>query len=325
MINLATIGTSSITECFLKGCSLTGRFAHNAVFSRNFKKGKDFADKDGCKKIYTDLNELAKDNSIDAVYIASVNSCHYDQSKLMLENGKNVICEKPIVTSLKDYLELKSLADKNGLVYLEAITSHHSPTREKVVDGINAVGKIAQIRIDFCQRSSRLDRFLRGEEVNVFNMSLHGGALNDLGVYCIYAALDLFGVPKDIKAAVSYLDNGADSAGNLIFDYGGKTAAITYSKTGQSALGSEIVGQDATLTIGSVSQFTDVKLFKNGKAEILVPDIDKPHIMCGEANDFADFIEKKDGYKERYENSSKLCKNVHSCMDKVKSYCKIKY
>lgn len=325
MIKLATIGTSAITEQFLKGCALTKRFEHAAVYSRDKERAREFAKTDGCKKVYTDLLKLAEDPEIDACYIASVNSCHFEQSKIMLEHGKHVICEKPIAPSADEYKKLKELADKKGLIYLEAITSYHSEGRKKVLEGIKSVGKISQIRIDFCQRSSRLDRYNRGEHVNVFDMSLNGGALMDLGVYCIYAAIDLFGMPKKINSAVSYLKNGADCSGTLIFEYENKIAAITYSKTGQSKLGSEIIGQNGTLTIGSVSQYTDVKLYCKDKETTLVPDTDKPKIMSGEANDFADYLEKPYETAKSYKKASELSFDVHTIMDKIIKDRDIKY
>lgn len=325
MIRYATIGTSAITECFIKGCEISNRFTHAAVYSRNEQKGEAFATKDGCKKVYTDLEALAADKDIDAVYIASVNSCHADQTKFLLSHGKHVICEKPCVTLPNEFASLKKLADEKGLVYIEAITSRHSKSREALKKALAEVGRIASIRIDFCQRSSRLDRFYKGEHVNIFDMSLAAGTLNDLGVYCVYAAVDLFGVPQSITASASYFDNGADSSGTAVFSYENNQAVITYSKAGQSAVGSEIVGDNATVTIGSVSQYTDVRLYKNGKAEVIVPPIEKPEIMSGEATDFANYIEYPEKYKNDYDSISLLTQNVHECMAAIKESAKIRY
>lgn len=325
MIKYATIGTSEITECFIKGCEISGRFKHLAVYSRDEERGRAFAQKDGTHKVYTDLEALANDKEIDAVYIASVNSCHAAQTRLMLENGKHVICEKPCVTSPDDYIELKKLADQKGLIYIEAITSRHSKTREALKEAISQVGRIAHIRIDFCQRSSRLDRFYRGEHVNIFDMPLKAGTLNDLGVYCVYAAVDLFGMPYNITAAASYFDNGADSSGTAVFYYKNTQAVLSYSKAGQSAIGSEIIGDNGTVVIGSISQYTDIKLISGGKEKVIVPQIDKPEIMSGEATDFANYIEFPQKYKTDYDNVSLLTLNVHKCMAKIRESAQIQY
>ena len=112
MIKLATIGTSWITEAFLLGCQLLkNKFKLTAVYSRDYQKGLKFGSKFGCEKVICNLEELANDPTIEAVYIASPNAFHYSQSKLFLKNGKHVICEKPITTDCKKYDELLCLAN----------------------------------------------------------------------------------------------------------------------------------------------------------------------------------------------------------------------
>ena len=134
MIRLGTVGTSSICDSFLKGAALTNEYKLTAVYSRKYETGKAFAKGHGCDMVFTDIAKMAKSNTIDAVYIASPNAFHYAQSKLFLENGKHVICEKPIVTRAEEYIELKSLADSDGLIYMEAIIPRH-------INGYNKVKK----------------------------------------------------------------------------------------------------------------------------------------------------------------------------------------
>ena len=98
MIRLGTVGTSNICRFFIGGANLTKEFVLSAVYSRNFDTGLEFAKEHNCSKVYTNLLEMAESSDIDAVYIASPNSLHYEQSKVFLESGKHVICEKPIVT-----------------------------------------------------------------------------------------------------------------------------------------------------------------------------------------------------------------------------------
>ena len=125
MIRLGIIGTSVITEHFLSAVFLTDRFELSAIYSRTSEKGKNFSKKYGDIPVFTDMSEMTK-SGIDAVYIASPNSCHYSQSKLFIENKINVICEKPITCNLNQYEELKALADKNNVIYMEAIMSMYS-------------------------------------------------------------------------------------------------------------------------------------------------------------------------------------------------------
>ena len=131
MIKYGVIGSGWIAEEFVKGAQTVEGMCFAAMYSRTYEKGKEFAKKFGCDRIYTDINEFAK-SDIDAVYIASPNLFHYEQSKLMLENGKHVLCEKPITITPDEFSELFSLAKEKKLVYTEAIMMMHSPHTQTV-------------------------------------------------------------------------------------------------------------------------------------------------------------------------------------------------
>ena len=323
MIKYAIIGRGSIAETFIEGARLTGRFSLEAVYSRNEETGREFAEKYGAKKVYTTLQDLCSDEEIEAVYIASPNSFHFEQSKALLLSGKHVICEKPITTNAKAYALLKDIADSEGLIYMEAIIPIYTKFREALKDALGEIGRISIARLNFSQRSSRLDAFLAGEKVNIFDMSLQAGTLMDLGIYCVYAAVDLLGMPKSITASASYLRGGADGAGAAIFDYGDFTAVLSYSKTGQTVLGSEIIGDKGSLVIDRIGLYAEARLVKDGKTTELTPFTDKPELMGMEASAFADFIEGKD--LEKYEAASRLCIDVHTCMDEIKKSANIIY
>lgn len=325
MINLATVGTSAICEKFLNSAALTYEFNLTAVYSRNYDTGKAFADKYNCKTVYTSLEEMAKSSDIDAVYIASPNVFHYEQSRIFLQNGKHVLCEKPIVTKLSQYEELKELADSKKLIYMEAIISRHNEGRENLLAALGEIGDIRMARIDFNQRSSRLDDFLSGEKVNIFDMSLHAGTLMDLGVYCVYAAVDLFGIPEGITANANYFENGADSSGCAIFDYGSFTAVLTYGKNGQSSIGSEIIGDRGAIKISSISQYNGISLVKDGEEKTISYSDSKEKIMSCEAQKFADYILRFKENEDDYMQISQLCADVHYCMDKIKTKAGIIY
>ncbi len=325
MVHLATVGTSAITEKFLSAALSTGRFCPKIAYSRSAERGAAFCQKYGFESFSTNLRAMAQSPDIDAVYIASPNALHYAQSKLFLENGKHVLCEKPITLSAKDYDELLRLARQNGAIYMEAIMSRHYAGRRTLLCAIKDIGDISVARLTFCQRSSRYDAFKNGEKVNIFDMSLGGGTLNDLGVYCVYAAVDLFGMPKTVKATASYFDNGADKSGSALFEYDGFTAVLSYSKTGQSAICSEIVGDKGVVQIGSVSQYADISLVQNGTATNLSGFPSRDQIMGDEAVKFADYLENPTDFADDFNTVSTLTHNVHTCMDMIKQEASIIY
>ena len=117
------------------------------------------------------------------------------------------------------------------------------------------------------------------------------GAWNDLGVYCVYPALDFFGDPADLAAQMHMLSTGADGAGVALLRYPGMQVTLTWSKLGQSRGVSQIMGDNGTVTIRSISQFQDVTLYdRHGNAHALAQPLQKFEVMRYEAQAFCDYI-----------------------------------
>lgn len=126
----------------------------------------------------------------------------------------------------------------------------------------------------------------------------------------------LFGKPNHIKTTASYLHNGADGSGSAIFDYKSFPAVLSYSKVGQSLAPCEIVGDKGSIIIERIGLYMGAYLVLNGKKISLSDEEPKDVLMSYEASAFADFIKGKS--LERYEENSKLCEEVHECMDMIK-------
>ncbi len=309
-LKFATIGTSHIAELYVKGALDSELWELQAVYSRNYDTGKAFADKFGCENIFTDLNEMAKSTEIDAVYIASPNKFHFEQSLLFLENGKHVICEKPLCSHLSEAQKLFETADKNKLILTEAMLYMHVPARDILRKGIENVGNVRNAFISFSRKSKQLNRLLSGELPNIFNPQMEAGGLMDLGVYCIYPAVDLFDIPQKSDICAYKLQTGADGCGTVIFHYPDKCVTLSYSKISDSFLPSEFQGEENTLSVGSVGLLSDIKLTSHdGTSEILFGEEEKFKLMGYEAKDFYDFINGKntDYYSYCREMSLKVC------------------
>ena len=287
-----SIGTSWICQAFLSAAAKQKGLEYTAAYSRSKETGTAFAMKNGAKTVFTDLNEMAKSDLIDAVYIASPNRFHYEQSKLFLLNGKHVLCEKPMTTTKEQEAELISLAERNGLVYTEAIMSIHTPAFKTLRQAVREIGTIRTVNFVFCQLSSKYPAFLEGKNPNIFNPELHTGCLMDIGVYNVYLAAALFGKPDRIISDAVFLPSGADASGTALLKYGDMTVNLIYSKVGQSYAPSEIIGDRGTISIASVSQLTGIELIKKDNRSILAAhDISRDEIMGAEAAYFIDAIE----------------------------------
>src|SRR5689334_1837122 len=111
MINFGTVGTSWITHSFIQAAQLSKQWNLTSVYSRTEDNGRELGDIYGAKHFYTDLDEMAASPEIQAVYIASPNSLHFEQAIMFLKNKKHVICEKPIFSNSKELEEAYRAAE----------------------------------------------------------------------------------------------------------------------------------------------------------------------------------------------------------------------
>ena len=318
MIKYSVIGTSWITKSFIEGANLYEDLSLDGVYSRSFEKGSAFAEETGAKRVFTDFNELVSSDT-DLVYVASPNVCHYEQCKTLLMNGMHVICEKPITITAEEFKELCHMANERNLVYFEAIMYMHTPLRQVLKDAVSKIGNIRSATIDFSQLSSKYQALKNGELPNIFNPEMKTGALNDLGIYCVYPVIDLFGMPERITPVQHFLHTGADGSGSAAFEYSDKLVTITYSKVGQSHSTSQIMGDEGTVTIESISKLDNIKLYNNNGEEILLNgETDKKYLMGNEAKSAIDFIINRKETDNFLEECQLMNEKVLLCMEKMR-------
>lgn len=318
MIKYSVIGTSWITKSFIDGANLYEDLCLDGVYSRSFEKGSKFAEETGAKRVFTDFNDLASSDT-DLVYVASPNVCHYEQCKTLLLNGKHIICEKPITITADEFKALCDIANENNLVYFEAIMYMHTPLRQVLKDAISKIGNIRSATIDFSQLSSKYQALKNGELPNIFNPKMKTGALNDLGIYCVYPVIDLFGMPEKITPVQHFLNTGADGSGSAAFEYKDKLVTITYSKVGQSRSASQIMGDEGTVTIESISKLDGIRLFNNaGEETLLNGETDKKYLMGNEAKSAIDFIINRKETDNFLKECQLMNEKVLLCMEKMR-------
>lgn len=253
MIKLAVIGTNWISDKFVEAALQTGDYQLVGVYSRSAETAKNFAAKYSVNCIFTDLTSLAKSEDIDAVYIASPNSLHFAQAKLMLENGKHVICEKPLSSNIRQVNELIAVAKQHNRVIFEALKIFYLPNYELVKQYLPKLGKIRKAFLSYCQYSSRYPRYLNGENPNTFNPEFSNGSVMDIGVYPLNFAVGLWGKPNQVTAQASLLASGVDGHGTILMNYGEFDVTIWHSKVSDSFIASEIQGEEGSLIIEHLS------------------------------------------------------------------------
>ena len=326
MMKYAVIGTSWITEEFIMGANLIDGMELLGVYSRSYSKGKALAEKFGAPRVFVDLYDLARNADVEAVYVASPNSLHYEQCKLLLKSGKHVLCEKPITVEPEELAELQALAAEQGKIYMEAIMYMYNPVRPKLKASMQALGNITSAHFDFSQLSSKYPAYKNGENPNIFNPEFATGSLMDLGIYCIYPALDLFGMPKSIWSTATFLESGADGNGTAVFKYDNMLLTLTWSKLAQGFCGSEIIGDGGSVTIDSISQLNGIEFCRKGGEPVeVVGETEKHVIMSYEAQALLDFATKPEETAEQYLDASRTALAVSTVMKKIREVSGIKF
>ena len=317
-IKYSVIGTSWITNSFIEGAKTIDGLVLDGVYSRSEEKGNAFKEAVGAQRVFKSIEEVA-DSDTDFVYVASPNVCHYEQCKFLLENKKSVICEKPIAITAAEFSKLFFLAEENNVRYFEAIMYMHTPTRYALKEAIQGIGNISSAHFDYSQLSSKYDALLSGLLPNIFNPKMQTGALNDLGIYCVYPAIDLFGEPQEVIASQSFLFTGADGSGSAILKYSDKIITLTYSKTAESRAASQILGDKGTITIDSVSQLRGINWYdsKGSIADVLGYE-EKTSLMANEARSMYNFLTDFEHTKGLYYECAAMSQKVLRCMEKMR-------
>jgi predicted dehydrogenase len=323
LIRFAVIGSSWISDEFIRCANLIEDFKLNAVYSRTEQRANEFAEKYSVEAVFTDLEDMAKSDLIDAVYIASPNSCHAYQAKIFLENKKHVLCEKPIASNLSELEEMIKAAKENKVLLMEAVKSSFLPNFKTIKENLYKIGKIRRYFGTYCQYSSRYDRYKAGKKPNTFNPQFSNGSLMDIGIYCIYPLIQLFGKPDDVSAKGVLLKSGVDGEGSLILTYDHMDAVIMHSKITNSSLASEIQGEKGNIIIDKISTPESIKiLYKNGEVEdITVPQ--SKDTMYYEVKEFIDII--KACKTESDINSFSISKNVMEVLESARRQMGVVY
>ncbi|AGX44158.1 Gfo/Idh/MocA family protein [Clostridium saccharobutylicum] len=321
-IRFGIIGTSKITDEFLKASKKVKDFNLNAIYSRKEETAKEFALKYEVKNIFTNIEEMAKSDLIDAVYIASPNAFHYEQAKIFLSNKKHVFCEKSMASNSKEIAEMIDIAKKNNVLLMEGMKTTLMPNFLRIKENLYKIGKIRRYFASYCQYSSRYDKYKEGIVLNAFKRELSNGATMDIGVYCIYPMICLFGLPKEIKANNFMLESGVDGQGSAILKYDDMDGIIIYSKIANSYLPSEIQGEDGSIIIDNIHNMSNITIkYRDGKSEVISTEQVEENMMY-EIEEFVNLIntnlfESKINSYENSLNTSKVMEEIRKQMGLV--------
>jgi D-xylose 1-dehydrogenase (NADP+, D-xylono-1,5-lactone-forming) len=199
------ISTAHINRLVLAGARESDRVDVVAVASRDQARADAYAREHGIERAYGSYEDLLADPDIDAVYISLPNSLHVEWSIRSLEAGKHVLCEKPFDRRPEQVERAFAAADRAGRLLAEAFMYRHNPQTAKVKELVES-GGIGTLRLVRTAFSFRLD--------NVENVRLaahlDGGALMDVGCYCVSGSRLLAGEPESVYGEQLVGPSGVD-------------------------------------------------------------------------------------------------------------------
>jgi len=259
------IGLGGIAHKFAKDLALVKGNQLYAVASRSMEKAKSFAEKYQAEKAYGNYEDLFKDDGLDIVYIATPHNMHKNLSILALQAGKHVLCEKPLAINRKQVEAIITTAQKEKLFVMEAFWSKFNPSIQAVLKLIQsgAIGEVNYVNADFC--------FLREEDPShrLFNMELAGGALLDVGVYPIFLAYSILGLPNTIAAVSNFASTGADMQTAITFKYPKAMANLMCGVRSHSDMVAKIYGTKGSIFIDARwHEAQGFKIIRDGEVEI---------------------------------------------------------
>lgn len=291
MINFGIIGTNWITQQFVEAAQTSGLYQLTGVYSRNQDTATAFSTKNGGASTFTDLDDFINSDDFSTIYIASPNSLHFEQAEMAIKAGKNIIVEKPAFENQAEMEKIQELLKQNPQVrYFEAARNVHTPNFKAIQNQLKKMPVVQGASLTYMKYSSRYDQVLAGQEPNVFSLRFGGGALQDLGVYPLYDAITLFGMPSEFNYFPEFIQTGVDGKGVAILQYGEFNVTLNFGKTTNSYMTSEIYGLKDTIEIDDAGELGEVNYIdsKGNRTTISQPVTDNP--MLPEVRDFARVI-----------------------------------
>lgn len=213
--NWGIIGPGRIAHKFTEGLKELSNARLLAVASRVQERADAFAGKYGIERSYEGYNLLANDPDIDIVYIATPHTEHYSNTLMCLEQGKAVLCEKPMAINTWEVKSMAETAKKHASFLMEALWTRFLPSTLKVQELLekNVIGDVQMMKADFGFVGNK------DPEWRLFNKTLGGGALLDVGIYPLFLSRLILGNPSELKAFATIGTTGVDDSCSVIMKF----------------------------------------------------------------------------------------------------------
>jgi predicted dehydrogenase len=217
------LGTGAIARRFVRGLRSLPEAEVFAVGSRSEASAAKFAEKNDIPRRHASYEDLASDPDVDVVYIATPHPFHAENATLCLRAGKAVLCEKPFCVNAAEAERVVEFAREKRLFIMEGMWTRFFPLMEEVRQVVSegTIGEVRMLNVDFGFRAD-LDPASR-----LFDQGLGGGALLDVGVYCVSFASMVLGRPSGFVSLPHLGETGVDEQASVVLEHeGGRLANL---------------------------------------------------------------------------------------------------
>jgi D-xylose 1-dehydrogenase (NADP+, D-xylono-1,5-lactone-forming) len=214
------VSTAHINRLFLAGARQSPDVEILAVASRDRQRADAYARDNGIERAYGSYDALLADPDVEAIYISLPNSLHVEWTINALEAGKHVLCEKPLSRHAEEVERAFDVAERQGRLLMEAFMYRHNPQTRRLTElvGQQAVGRVRIIRAAF--------GFVARDPANVrLSAGLDGGALMDVGCYCVSGSRLIAGEPERVAGEQALGGDGVDVAFAGVMRFGDDISA----------------------------------------------------------------------------------------------------
>ncbi|PCH70350.1 MAG: dehydrogenase [Bacteroidales bacterium] len=215
-ISWGILGAGKIAKKFAEDFKVVDNGKITAVASRSQDRSNKFADEFKIPEAYSSYEEMVKNPDIDVVYVATPHNFHLEHASLCLNNGKSVLCEKPVTVNSAEFELLQNLAKEKNLFFMEALWTYYLPAILQAMDWIKKgkIGDVKQVQVSFGYTGD-MDKKMR-----LANPDLAGGALLDIGIYGIAIAELVFDEElEEIQSMAHFSDTGIDDYNSIQLKY----------------------------------------------------------------------------------------------------------
>lgn len=313
------LGTGKIASTFARDLQHLPGHKVAAIGSRTRAKAETFA-QEFAASAYGSYEELVL-SDVDALYVATPQTFHSENTILGLNAGKPVLCEKPFAVNLAEAKAMVSASRRNKVALMEGMWSRFLPTY-KVVREVVASGELGELVAIYADHGQALpaDPFYR-----LHAPELAGGALLDLGIYPISLTFMLLGEPDSVIATSSKTESGVDAQTSFVFSYfSGQHSIMTTTLQVRTPCTAKIIGTRGRIEVDSNFYApTSMRVIVDGKAPREFPNNYKGHGIREEAAHFAELVRSGKIESELMSHEESLA--IIDCMDEIRYQIDLKY